>query len=99
MPRYYRPLTETVRAFVVRGDLRTYKLRPTVERGLSIYRIAGLWYVGRDLSAETELAADRLYRGGYVYNVPDEELAAMEAQGIHASYAVDVFLDNFTETF
>lgn len=99
MPRFYQGLTETVNATVVRGDQLLYRLRPKVERGITIYRIAGLWYTGSNLSAETQALADRWYQGGYVYNVPDGELSEMELQGIHASFTIDEFLTQFTETF
>lgn len=99
MPLYYQGLTETVSAYVVRGDRLLYRLQPKVERGLTIYRIDGVWAVGRDVPDETTALADRVYYGGYVYTVPDTELLEMEAQGVHASVARDVFVDEFTETF
>lgn len=98
MPLYYTGLRETVNA---ESDNPVYvtRFRPRVERGITIYRIDGLWYTGRDLAPEELVNADRVYRGGYVYDVPDDELAEMEAQGIHASEARDLFTDTFTETF
>jgi hypothetical protein len=88
-----------VHATVVRGDQLLYKLRPTVERGITVYRVAGVWHTGSDLTPEIQATADRWYQGGYVYSVPDSELEEMELQGIHASVTFDAFIDEFTETF
>ncbi len=89
MALVYRGITETVNAYVVRGDKLTYKFRPKIERGVTIYRTAGVWYTGSDLSAELLATADRVYMGGYDYvDVPEDELLAMEAAGIHASVTV-----------
>ncbi len=99
MPRFYQGLTETVAATVVRGDRLLYRLRPKVERGITVYRISGIWYTGSYLTPEIQAQADRWYQGGYDYIVPDSELAEMEAQGVHASITIDEFLDQFTETF
>jgi len=98
MPRFYQPLSETV-PISQRDDKAMNRLRIKVERGISVYRIASVWYTGKYLSPEIVVAADRVYYGGYLYVVPDEELAQMEAQGIHASVTEDVFIDEFTETF
>lgn len=64
------------------------QFRPRVDRGITIYRIGALWYTGRNLSDTDLVGADRLYYGGYHYDVPEAELIAMEAQGIHASINV-----------
>lgn len=99
MPRFYQPLVEEYDAYVVRGDVLTYRYRPRLDRGVSIYRIAGVWYAGTNLSELQLDGADRIYYGGYEYVVPDDELAEMEAQSFPACGLSDVFLDQFTETF
>lgn len=98
MPRFYQLLSETV-PIAQRDDRAMNRLRVKVERGISVYRIAGIWHTGKYLSPEIVAAADRVYYGGYLYFVPDDELVEMEAQGIPASRTEDIFIDEFTETF
>ncbi len=98
MPLFYSGLSETVRATSDNPEYEK-RFRPTAVRGITIYRIAGVWYTGRDLGEAALMGADRVYLGGYLFDVPDEELYEMEQQGLHTSFARDVFLDRFTETF
>lgn len=53
--------------------------------GISVFRIGGVWDSAEYPSAEQEAAADLFYRGGHVYDLSDEEVTALEAEG----YTID----------
>jgi hypothetical protein len=71
----------------------------------TMYRINNVWRAGTNLTYVEIDAADRVYYGGYDYDVPDGELAEMVSQGFDVAVEIEddvsagLFLAYFSETF
>lgn len=82
----FRPPTELIR----------YRLLPRTglvgyfERGLTVWRNAGVWHTGDPTPADLD-GADRLYRGGYDYALTDAERAELVAAG-YSDYIEELHL-------
>lgn len=112
MFRFVTPAQQTiVRPFDIDGG-RPRGPAVTIDRGLNVYRLDGVWHAELSPPLEDWLAADRQYLGGRDYTVDQTAANELTAAGFGSGLQVivpavpppatppaDTFLDLFTESF
>ncbi len=63
-------------------------LRIPVHAGVTVYRLAGVWYAQRSPNGETLMLADRIYRGGHIHPLTLTQVSELQAAG-YGAYIIE----------